>query len=290
MTNPWVLAARPRTLWAAVVPVAIGGALAHHDGALRWDVLVVTLLTALLIQIAVNYANDASDAVRGADEGRIGPQRAVASGLVTSRQMWRGVALVLALAVVGGLYLAWVAGWVVIAIGAASIVALLGYTGGPVPYGYRGLGEVFVFAFFGPVATVGSRYVHDSTATSAVWWMSVPIGLLAVALLIVNNLRDVDTDAAAGKRTLAVRLGRPATRVLLAVVVGTAFVVLALTAAIEWVPRRAAFALAAAPLAVGPVWTAATRVDGPQLIRALGGIARTQLVFGALATVGIALA
>ncbi|HSR15404.1 MAG TPA: 1,4-dihydroxy-2-naphthoate octaprenyltransferase, partial [Gemmatimonadales bacterium] len=163
--RPWLMAARPPTLWAAVTPVLVGAGLARGDGVLRWDALVAALPTAVLINIAVNFANDASDARRGADGAeRIGPARTVASGLIDERTMWRGVAVVLALAVGGGIYLTVIAGWVVAAIGTASIVAALGYTGGPAPYGYRGLGEVFVFVFFGLAATVGSRYIHDQTA------------------------------------------------------------------------------------------------------------------------------
>ena len=161
----WLLAARPPTLLAAVAPVLVGSGLAVDDGVFRLDVFVVTLVTAVLLNIGVNFANDASDAARGADTpDRIGPPRAVAGGLITERAMWRGVAVVFGLAVTGGVYLTAVAGPWIVVIGVASIAAALGYTGGPVPYGYRALGEVFVFVFFGLVATVGSRFVHDSTA------------------------------------------------------------------------------------------------------------------------------
>ncbi len=290
MTGAWVLAARPATLWAAVTPVLVGSALAHADGGFRLDAFAVALFCSLAIQVGVNFANDVADAGRGADTDRIGPPRAVAGGLLTPRQMWRGVAVAFGLACLGGLYLAWIAGWVVIAIGVVSIAAALGYTNGPVPYGYYGLGEVFVFTFFGLVATVGTRYVHDQTVGLAAWLLAVPIGLLITAILVANNVRDLDTDAAAGKRTLAVLLGRRRTRRLYALLVVGAFAVLAAVAPLDRVPTAAAAGLAAAPLAVGPIRIVSAEVAGPPLIAALKATARLQLVFGLLVAGGIALA
>lgn len=287
--NSWLVAARPPTLLAAVAPVLVGSATAWRDDVFEWDVFVVTLVTAVLINIAVNFANDASDAKRGADGvDRIGPTRVVAGGLLTAQQVWRGTALVLALAVGGGAYLAFRAGWVVVAIGVAAIGAALAYTGGPWPYGYRGLGEVFVFVFFGLAAVVGSRYVHDQTAPGAVWLLAIPVGFLVTAILVANNIRDIDTDPAAGKRTLAVLLGRTGTRVLHTALVVGAFGAIAVFAATGWIPGTAAIALAAAPLAVAPVRTVLRSTDGPGLIAALRGDARLHLAVGVLLAIGVA--
>lgn len=288
--RPWLLAARPPTLWAAVAPVLVGGGLAADDGAFRWDVFVVTLVAALLINVGVNFANDASDAHRGADTGtRIGPTRAVASGLITAGAMWMGVAVCFGLAAGAGIYLTWVAGWPILMIGAASLVAALGYTGGPVPYGYRGLGEVFVFLFFGLAATVGSRFAHDSTAPLDVWLLAIPVGMLVTAILVANNVRDIDTDRAAGKRTLAVLLGRTSTRHLYAVLVLGAFPLIATWAAMRWTPAATAIALAALPLAISPVRTICRETAGPALIGALKGTARLHAVVGALIGLGAAI-
>lgn len=284
--NPWVIAARPATLWASVAPVLVGSGLALGSGAFRFDVFAVTMVTAVLLNVAVNFANDASDAGRGADTpDRIGPPRAVASGLLTARRVWAGTAVVLAAAIGGGVYLTVVAGWVVIAIGSASIAAALAYTAGPA-YGYRGLGEVFVFAFFGLAATVGSRYVHDGTAPAAAWLLAVPVGMLVTAILVANNVRDLDTDARAGKRTLAVRLGRDRTRLLFAGCVWGAFVLIAAFAALACTPRLTAIALVAAPAARRPVGAVFTHVSGPPLITALKATARLHAVVGALVGLG----
>jgi len=285
MSGPavWLSAARPATLWAAVVPVLVGGGLAWGAGReeincittpcpegarfFRWDVFFVTLLASLAIQIAANYANDASDAKRGADPAdRIGPTRAVASGLITSQHMWVAVWTLLAIAAVCGIYLAAVAGPVIIVIGVLSIFATLGYVGGPRPYGYMGLGEVFVFVFFGVVATVGSRYVHDSTAPLEAWLLSIPVGLLVTAILVANNVRDIDTDAATGKRTLAVILGRERTIVLFQTLVYGAFAAIAGFAAAGWTPRATAIALLAAVFAPGITRTVTHERAGPPLI------------------------
>ncbi|MCB2224479.1 MAG: 1,4-dihydroxy-2-naphthoate polyprenyltransferase [Actinobacteria bacterium] len=281
------MAARPPTLWAAVAPVLVGGGLAAHDGVFRWDVFVVTMAAAVLINVGVNFANDASDARRGADtEARIGPTRAVATGLISARAMWAGVGVTFGAAAACGAYLAWVAGWPILAIGAASLVAALGYTGGPVPYGYRALGEAFVFVFFGLAATVGSRFAHDGTAPLDAWLLAVPVGMLVTAILVANNVRDIDTDRAAGKRTLAVVLGRRRTRVLYGVLVLGAFGVVALVGGAAWAPRPTLLALGAAPLAVSPVLTVARTAAGPELIGALKGTARLHALVGALLGLG----
>jgi 1,4-dihydroxy-2-naphthoate octaprenyltransferase len=286
----WVLAARPPTLLAAVSPVLVGSGLAWGEDAFRWDVFVVTLAAAVLINVGVNFANDASDARRGADTAaRIGPTRAVAAGLIPARRMWAGVAVAFGLAAAGGAYLAWVAGWVILTIGAGSLIAALGYTGGPWPYGYRGFGEVFVFVFFGLVATVGSRFVHDSTAPLAAWLLAFPVGMLITAILVANNVRDIDTDRIAGKRTLAVIVGRRRGRHLFAALVLGAFVALAAAAAAGAVPRLTLLGLLALPLAWFPVRTVYRETSGPALIGALKATARLQALAGLLIAIGAAL-
>jgi 1,4-dihydroxy-2-naphthoate octaprenyltransferase len=288
--RPWLLAARPATLWAAAAPVAVGAGLAWGEGVFRVDAFLVALAAAILINIGANFANDASDARRGADgPERLGPTRAVASGLISPRAMWTGVAVVFALASAGGIYLTTIAGWPVLAIGTAALAAALAYTGGPRPYGYLGLGEAAVFVFFGLAATVGSRFVHDGTAPAAAWLLAVPVGLMVTAILVANNVRDVDTDRAAGKRTLAVILGRQGGRRLYAAMVGGAFLALALETAFGAVPRLCWLGLLAAPPAV-PVAAAVLReTGGAPLIRALRATARLHALMGGLIALGAAL-
>lgn len=286
----WILAARPPTLWAALAPVLVGSALAVAAEVFRLDAFVVILVAAVAIQIGVNFANDLADAERGADtEHRIGPQRAVASGLITARQMRRGTVVVFGIAAACGLYLTWIAGWVILVIGVLSIVAALGYTAGPYPYGYHGFGEVFVFVFFGMVATVGTRYVYDQTAPAAAWWCGVVMGLLASAILVANNVRDIDTDRQAGKATLAVKLGRRRAGHLYATLVGGAFAVVVLAVATEVLALSALLALLALPLAARPIRVVTTETAGPPLIGALKDTARLQIIAAALLSIGIVL-
>ena len=286
----WVLAARPATLPAGIAAVVVGSALAAADGVFAWDLFLVTLFAAVAIQIGVNFANDLADAEKGADtEARIGPTRAVAAGLLTPDQMKRGIVVVFALAALAGLYLIAMAGWVILAIGLVSIIAALGYTNGPVPYGYYGLGEVFVFVFFGLVATVGTRYVYDRTAPADAWWSAVAMGLLASAILVANNVRDIDTDRDAGKRTLAVILGRTTARWLYTAMIAGAYMAVIGAVAIGVLPAWALLTLASAPLAVTPVRTIFTETGGPPLIGVLKATARLQLAFAALLAVGVLL-
>ncbi len=288
--RPWLVAARPATLLAAVAPVLVGSGLAAADGVFRWNAFSATLAAAVLINIAANFANDASDAKRGADtESRIGPPRAVATGLLTARQVWIGTAVVLAVATGLGAYLAWISSWVILAIGAASILAMLGYTGGPWPYGYRALGEVFVFVFFGLVAVVGSRYVHDTTTPLEAWLLAVPVGFLVTAILVANNVRDIDTDRSSGKRTLAVVLGRRVARIVFAALIVGAFSLITVYAVIGETATGTLIALAALPLAYSPIRTIATSTDGPELIGALKASARLHLAVGILLAVGVQL-
>ncbi len=209
----WILAARPKTLPAAAAPVIVGVGTALAEGVFRAGPATAALLGALLIQIGTNFANDYFDFLKGADnEARLGPTRVTQAGLLAAREVAAGMWIAFGLASLVGLYLIFQAGWPVLLIGLASILAGIAYTGGPFPFGYHGLGDFFVFVFFGPVAVVGTYFVQSGAASPAAVWSSLPIGSLATAILVVNNLRDIETDAIAGKHTLAVRLGRSGTR------------------------------------------------------------------------------
>ena len=261
-----------------MAPVLVGTGIAVGDEAFRPDVLVATLVAAVSLQVAVNFANDLSDAVRGADTaGRIGPIRVVATGLISQRQMRRAIVAVLSVAGVAGAYLTVVAGPIVLAIGVAAVIAALGYTGGPVPYGYRGLGEVFVFVFFGLVATVGTRFVYDGTAAREAWIGGVVMGLLAAAILVANNVRDIETDRAAGKRTLAVVIGRQRSTVLYDLCVFGAFAVIVGGVTFDALPPGALLSLGIVPFALRPARTLAQESDGRALVGVLKTTARLEL-------------
>ena len=284
----WFVAARPRTLPAAVAPVVVGTALAASEGVLRPLAFLSALVGSVFIQVGTNLSNDYSDARRGADsEDRLGPVRVTAGGLLPPRRVLVGTYVAFAIAVAAGLYLAALVGPELLAVGVASILAGVLYTGGPRPYGYEGLGEVFVFLFFGVVAVVGSYYVQTEELRLVAFALSVPIGLLATAILVVNNLRDIDTDRRAGKRTLAVRIGRARTRRLFVLIV-----VLALAAPLAICPALSPWVLLtglAAPLALPPARAVSTREDGPSLNAALAGTGRLLAVFSVLLAVGVAL-
>jgi 1,4-dihydroxy-2-naphthoate octaprenyltransferase len=203
--------------------------------------------------------------------------------------MWTGVVFAIVIATIAGIGLAVIAGPVILVIGAVSVIAMLGYVGGPVPYGYHGLGEVFVFVFFGLVATVGSRYVHDMTAPAAAWLLAIPVGMLVTALLVANNYRDLDTDAATGKRTLAVILGREKTKWLYAVLIYGSFLLIVVFGVAGWTPLPTLFAAMLAPYTVGPVRTLWQSTDGPSLIRALVMNGKLHLWTGVILAVGAAL-
>ena len=227
----WLMAARVRTLPAALAPVLVGTALAVHVGRLHVLAFLAALIGAVFIQVGTNLSNDYSDARRGADqEDRLGPVRVTAGGLVPPRQVLIATYVSFGVAVLVGVYLIAVAGWVVLALGAASILAGVLYTGGPRPYGYEGLGELFVFLFFGIVAVTGSYYVQRQHLPWEAFVLAVPVGLLASAILVVNNVRDLETDRRASKRTLAVRLGRRRTRALYVAMLAGAYV----TAQLPW--------------------------------------------------------
>ena len=292
--NVWVEAARPRTLPAAVVPVAVGTAAASALGAaLRWDRAALALVVALALQVAVNYANDLFDGLAGVDTpDRLGPRRVVAAGLIAPDAMRRGLLAALAVAAVAGAVLALLVDPRLLLVGAAALAAALGYSGGRRPYASRGLGEVAVFVFFGLVATIGSAFVQTGRVDVLAVVAAVPVGLLAVALLMVNNVRDVDTDAAARKRTLAVRLGGRRYGHLYGVLLVLA-VLLAGAVAVVAASPAPLLGLGALPLVAVTARRARTaaRADGaergPAWIAALEATARTQLAFGLLLTVGL---
>ena len=282
----WILGARPRTLPAAVVPVLVGTAVAAGSGIIWWRALAA-LVVALALQVAVNYANDLSDGVRGTDgPEREGPQRLVGSGLATPQEVRLAMLVAFGVAAMAGLSLAAaVTPWLLL-VGVASVAAGWFYTGGPRPYGYLGLGEVFVFVFFGLVATVGSAYVHQQQVPAVAWLAATAVGFLACSLLVVNNLRDRPGDAEVGKRTLAVRLGDRRTRLLYVALLDGALVVGSLCTLER---RWAALVLGAGILAGPAVRIVLGGAEGRDLVDVLGRTGRIQLAAGALLALGLAL-
>ena len=284
----WLMASRVRTLPAAVAPVLVGTALAATSGTFRVGVFVAALLGALFIQVGTNLSNDYSDARRGADtEDRLGPVRVTAGGLVPPKQVLRATYVSFGLAVVCGIYLVAMSGFELLVIGVLSILAGVLYTGGPRPYGYEGLGEVFVFLFFGIAAVAGSTFAQLETFPPEAFVLAVPVGLLAAAILVVNNVRDLDTDRRVGKRTLAVRLGRSRTRTLFAAMVYGAFLTAPLTILSEPLELWLLLPWLALPLAANLVRTVRNRADGPTLNDALARSGQLQLVFCVLLAAGI---
>ena len=286
MTTPrtWLEAARPRTLPAALAPVLVGTAAASRF--IPWRALAA-LVVSLSIQIAVNYANDLFDGVKGVDTAeRVGPRRAVAAGLVSPRAMKIAMLTALGIAGTAGVALAIAVGYELLVVGALCFVAALGYSGGSKPYASRGLGELFVFVFFGLVATAGSQYVQDESLSQLAYVAAIPVGFLASAILVANNLRDIASDEAASKRTLAVKLGASRTRRLFQalIVISLLYTFVIAAVAESFLPL---LALAATPFAVRPVLHVLYGDEPPQLIAALGGTARLQLIYAALLSVGL---
>ena len=282
--NVWVEAARPKTLTAMVVPVVVGTA---ASGVFVLHRFVATMVAGLAMQVGANYANDYFDGVKGVDRPhRVGPRRATASGLVSPARMKRAMILAFAVASLAGLVLTFDHGLVVPAAGAVCLLAALGYSGGRKPYGSEGLGEVVVFGFFGLVATAGSAFALSGRLTWAGIAASLPVGLFAAAILVANNLRDIDTDRAAGKITLAVRLGRERTRRLYRAMVLGAYALVplvALAASRPW----ALLALLTLPMALRPVRLVERREDAPGLVQALVATVRLELAFGLLFALGL---
>jgi 1,4-dihydroxy-2-naphthoate octaprenyltransferase len=285
--SEWVAGARPRTLPNSIVPVAVGtGAAFGVAGAVWWKALLA-MGVALALQVGVNYANDYSDGVRGTDTAeRVGPMRLTATRTAPAHQVLAAAWACFGVAAVLGLVLVAVSAWWLLAVGAAAIVAAWFYTGGRRPYGYRGLGEVAVFVFFGLVAVVGTTFVQVGSVPWQAWVAAVPIGLLSCSVLVINNLRDIPTDAATGKVTLAVRLGERATRRVYAGCVVAAFVLALVTAAASW---WVVLVLLAAPLAVRPLRRVLGGQTGRDLVLGLGETGRLQMAFGALFALGLAL-
>jgi 1,4-dihydroxy-2-naphthoate octaprenyltransferase len=286
----WLMAARPRTLPAAIAPVLVGTAAAvQWLGHLpRWGAFFAALVGSIFIQIGTNLANDYSDAKRGADSAdRLGPVRVTASGLITPQRVMRATWIAFGVAVLCGIYLTTVAGPVILLIGVLSIAAGVLYTGGPRPYGYAGFGEVFVFLFFGLVAVNGSYYVQLEELDALPLGLSISIGFLATAIIVVNNVRDVETDRRAGKNTLAVRIGREAAVRLYGVLVMGAFVVLPIALWAGEANPLPLIGLVAAPLALKPYKTLAERRDGPALNGVLAATGGLLGVFSLLVTAGL---
>lgn len=307
--NRWVLGARPRTLPAAIVPVVVGtacawGAADHitavmdssppryvwargHE-AISWVNFALALVVALALQIATNYSNDYSDGKRGTDDPskRVGPPRLVGNGLATAGEVKRAMLIAFGVAALAGFGLVLRVGWELIPVGLAAIAAGYFYTGGPKPYGYLGLGEAFVFLFFGVVATVGSTYVQLGQITWLSLGCSVMVGCLATALLVINNLRDIPGDTISGKRTLAVKLGDQRTRVLYCVLMTLPFLFLPFVAGLGGRPVGS-LAFAAIMVAGTPIKTVLGGAAGPGLIPVLGATGRVQMVFGALLSAGL---
>ena len=283
----WWLAIRPRTLPAAASGVVMGSALAWHDGLFNFLPALTALFVALLLQIGSNVANDVFDFERGADTAeRQGPLRVTQAGLLTPAQVKRGMWIIFSLAALCGLYLAALRGWTVVWIGFAAIVSAIAYTGGPFPLGYYGLGDVFVFIFFGLAAVAGTYYVQVGSVSAAAWWMSVPIGLIITAILVVNNLRDLENDRRAGKHTLAVRLGEKSTKTEYVLCMGIAYLLLPVLVILKLVPLASLFAWLSLPIAINTLRTVFTQTGRP-LNAALAGTGQTALLYSVLFWVGV---
>jgi 1,4-dihydroxy-2-naphthoate octaprenyltransferase len=283
----WVLGSRPRTLPAAVVPVMVGAACASAGNAVWWRVSLA-LVVSLALQVGVNYANDYSDGIKGTDAVRVGPLRLVGSGVAKASDVKRAAFIALGVAAIAGLVLAFVTTFWLLAVGAAAILAAWTYTGGPRPYGYAGLGEVFVFVFFGLVATVGTQYIVGEELTSTGWVASIVVGCYACALLVVNNLRDIPGDTEANKRTLAVKMGDARTRQFFGLLI-----VIAAVGIIAVGIQTQAFAM------LGLVGVIATRpalndiargAKGRDLIPVLGAVGRAQMILAVTFTIGLVVA
>lgn len=265
----------------------MGSALAWRDGFFRWDAFTVCLLVALLLQIGSNLANDVFDFERGTDTTeRMGPTRVTQAGLLTPSQVKTGMIVVFGSAAVLGLYLAWIGGWIILVIGIAAILSAIAYTGGPFPLGYYGLGDIFVFLFFGIAAVAGTYYLHAGAVSPAAWWMTIPPGLIITAILVVNNLRDLENDRKAGKRTLAVRFGEQATKIQYALCMVIAYLVLLSAAWLNIVPWTSLLAWLSLPIAIRATRVVLTQKGRP-LNAALAGTGQTALLFSVLFWIGL---
>lgn len=285
----WIMASRPKTLTAAIVPVIVGTGLAIHVSSFHFWAALMALLGSIFIQIGTNFANDLFDWQKGADtEERLGPTRVTSAGLLRPEQVRNGMVVIFGLAALCGLYLIYVGGWPILVIGIASILSGIAYTGGPFPLGYNGLGDVFVFIFFGLIAVAGTFYVQALTVTTAVLLASVPIGALATNILVVNNIRDTDTDRVVGKRTLSVLFGRQAARMEYMVLLVVSYLV----PFVLWLGFDYSFLvllpLLSIPRALKWMTIVNTRTEGPILNEALAGTAQLLALYGLLFAVGLA--
>lgn len=283
----WLDGARPRTLYMAVAPVVAGTGVAAAESATNWARAALALVVALALQVGVNYANDYSDGIRGTDAVRVGPRRLVGSGTAAASHVLAAALASFVVAGVAGLILAALAGWWLVAVGVGCVLAAWTYTGGGRPYGYRALGEVAVFTFFGLVAVGGTAYVQTGQLTRLAAIVAVPIGLLATALLVANNLRDIPGDTVAGKRTLAVRLGDRRTRALYLVLVGMPFLLLPVVEAVAD-DSAALAALAALPLLAAAVVPIVGGATGTALVPTLRTTGQLTLLYAVLLAVGLA--
>jgi 1,4-dihydroxy-2-naphthoate octaprenyltransferase len=284
----WLIGTRPPTLTAGIAPVLVGAAVALRDDAFEAGPALAALIGAIALQVGANFANDLSDFRRGADTAdRIGPPRVTQLGLLTERQVLVGMLASFGLAAVIGLYLAVVGGWPIIGIGLASILAAVTYTGGPWPFGYRGLGELFVFVFFGLVAVTGTYYVQAGEVTGDALAAAIPVGLTVTAILVVNNVRDIDTDRAARKLTLAVFLGRRLARYQFLLTVAAAYLAAAALVIAGAFSPWVLLSWLSIPAAIGPVRAVLTRVEGPPLNAALRDTARLHFIFALLLAIGL---
>lgn len=285
----WVLAIRPRTLPAAAAGVIMGAAMAWRDGYFRLDAVLVCLLTALLLQIGSNLANDVFDFERGTDTvERLGPTRVTQAGLLSPNQVKAGMVVVFGAAALLGLYLAWLGGWVILIVGVAAIISAIAYTGGPFPIGYHGLGDIFVFIFFGLASVAGTYYIQSGFVSPAVWWMTIPPGLIITAILVVNNLRDIDNDCKAGKNTLAVLMGEKGTKNQYLICMFIAYLVLIPVAWAGLIPWSSLLAWLSLPLALQAAKVVLTQKGRP-LNAALAKTGQTALIFSLLFWLGLLL-
>jgi 1,4-dihydroxy-2-naphthoate polyprenyltransferase len=283
----WVAGARPKTLGAAISPVLVGTAAASLDGPVRWWRAVAALVVSLSLQVGVNYANDYSDGMRGTDTNRRGPVRLVASGLASPHAVRNAALIAFGVAAVVGAVLSFAVNPWLLVVGVFALLAAVTYTGGPKPYGYIGLGEVMVLVFFGFVATIGSAYVQHESVPGVTWWGALAVGLPAVGILLANNVRDIESDRAAGKRTLAVRVGPARARRLYVVCIIGALMAVVVCGLFE---PPALLALLAVPLAVAPITRLRQHAPPPVLVAALIGTARFQIVLALLLALGLTLA
>lgn len=285
--NTWGLAIRLRTLPAAAAGVVTGSALAWRDGFFRLDAGLACLFTALLLQIGSNLANDVFDFERGTDTPeRLGPVRVTQAGLLTPSQVRFGMYLALALAALLGLYLAWLGGWTILIVGLAAIISAIAYTGGPFPLGYYGLGDLFVFIFFGLASVAGTYYVQARSVSPATWWMAIPPGLIITAILVVNNLRDLENDRKAGKHTLAVMFGERASKVEYLICVLIAYLVMPIPVLLGLIPWTSLLTWLTLPLAIKTARIVFTQKGRP-LNGALAGTGQLALLFSLLFWLGL---